>query len=162
MADDLPSLTYGGKMLRPERDNYSYTEPYGITKSNIAGSLSRLGRSSYGDPANVSCSYTLNTPMMLQWWSDFYEITISQGSKRFRADLLVNGVIQPHVCQIVGSPRVQTIGWTGSVQLQLEVVPIVDRCAAMSRQAVYACYGDRASVVVNEIINVGLLLNKAW
>ena len=44
-TDDLPRLEYGAKMVLPERDNYSYSPPWGVTKSDVSGTLSRLGRS---------------------------------------------------------------------------------------------------------------------
>ena len=87
--DELPELRYGGEMVRPERDSYSYTPPWGVTKSNIEGTLSRLNRRSFGGPANVSCVVQLNSPAKLQWWDDFYNYTIAEGSQRFasRTDL---------------------------------------------------------------------------
>jgi len=162
MTDDLPALRYGGRMVRPERDSYSYTPSYGVISARVAGSLSRLGRASYGDPANVSCTYILNNQSMHVWWDDFFNFTISQGSKRFTAELLVNGVIKTHVCQISGVPRLTTNGWFGKVEVSLEVVPVLDRCSSLSRQALMACYGDQSGEIVSQIIDVGLLLNKAW
>lgn len=157
--DELPELRYGGEMVRPERDSYSYTPPWGVTKSNIEGTLSRLNRRSFGGPANVSCTVQLNNPSKLQWWDDFYNYTIAEGSQRFAMELFVNGIIQVHVVQIVGTPKVTTIGWFGTVELTLEAVPIIDRCAAQIRQIMMPCYGDKTSLVVNQIIAVGQLLN---
>ncbi|AXH72114.1 MAG: hypothetical protein [Siphoviridae sp. ctdc_1] len=160
--EELPELRYGGEMVRPERDSYSYTPPWGVTKSNIAGTLSRLGRSSYGGPAMVSCAVLLGNPARLQWWDDFYNYTIAEGSKRFLMELFVNGIIQPHVVQIVATPKVNTIGWHGGVDLTLEAVPVVDRCAAMSRQVMMPCYGDKTAYMVGQIIEVGVILNGVW
>lgn len=160
--DELPELRYGGEMLRPERDSYSYTPPWGITKSNIEGTLSRLNRRSFGGPAMVSCTLILNNPSKLQFWDDFYNITIAEGSKRFVMELFVNGIIQPHVVQIVGTPQINTIGWHGTVNLNLEAVPIVDRCAAITRQIMMPCYGDKTGYVVGQIIELGQMLNGVW
>lgn len=159
--DELPELRYGGEMVRPERDSYAYTPPWGVTKSNIEGTLSRLNRRSFGGPANVSCVVQLNSPAKLQWWDDFYNYTIAEGSQRFAMELFVNGIIQIHVVQIVGTPKVTTIGWHGTVELTLEAVPIFDRCAAASRQIMMPCYGDKTAAAVAGIIEVGQLLNNA-
>lgn len=157
--DELPELRYGGEMVRPERDSYSYNQPWGVTTSNIPGTLSRLNRSTFGGPANVSCVVQLNNPSKLQWWDDFYNFTIAEGSQRFAMELFVNGIIQVHVVQIVGRPKVTTIGWHGTVELTLEAVPIFDRCAAESRQIMMPCYGDKTAAVVADIIVTGQLLN---
>lgn len=158
--DELPELRYGGEMVRPERDSYSYSQPWGVTKSNIAGTLSRLGRSSFGGPAMVTCTVELGNPARLQWWDDFYNYTIAEGSKRFLMEIFVNGVIQLHVVQIVSTPKVTTIGWRGTVDLNLEAVPIVDRCAAGGRQIMMSCYGDKTGYIIGQIIEVGQLLNN--
>lgn len=160
--DELPELRYGGEMVRPERDSYSFSEPWGVTKSNIAGTLSRLGRSSFGGPVNLSCTVLLSNPAKLQWWDDFYNYSIAEGSKRFVMELLINGVIQSHVVQIVSAPKVNTIGWHGSVDLTLEAVPIINRCASMSRQVMMPCYGDKTAYMVNQIVEVGLMLDGVW
>lgn len=160
--NDIPDLRYGGEMIRPQRDNYNYTPPYGIVKSNIEGTLSRLGRSSFGGPAQVSCTIQLNTPSKLQWWDDFYNYTIAEGSKRFNMELFVNGIIQTHVCQIVSTPKINTTGWFGTVDLTLEAVPVIDRCAMASRLLITQCQGDYSSCYLSEIIETGLLLNDAW
>lgn len=158
----IPEFKYGGEMLRPERDSYSYTPPWGVNKSNIAGTLSRLNRANFGSPATVTCSVILNNPSMLQFWDDFYEFTLAQGSKRFKMELFVNGVIQAHVCQIVAVPKVKTIGWHGTVSLTLEAVPIVDRCASAIRQEMMQCYGDKTSTVVFGLIEYAESLNGMW
>lgn len=160
MMDELPELRYGGAMFLPERDSYSYVPPWGVTKSNIAGTLSRLGRSTFGGPANVSCMLTLSSPAKLQWWDDFYNFTIAEGSKRFLMELFVNGVIQTHVVQIVAAPKVETIGWHGTVSLTLEAVPVFNRCAAQSRQIMMPCYGEKTGKMINEIISLGEILNN--
>lgn len=157
--DELPELRYGGEMVRPERDSYSYNPPWGVNASNIPGTLSRLNRATFGGPANVACVVQLNNPAKLQWWDDFYNYTIAEGSQRFAMELFVNGIIQVHVVQIVGRPKVTTIGWHGTVELTLEAVPIFDRCAAMSRQIMMPCYGDKTAAVVADIIATGELLN---
>lgn len=162
MTDDLPRLMYGGEMVLPERDSYSYNPPWGVVKSDIAGTLSRLQRASFGGPANVSCSVQLYSPAMLQWWDDFYNYTIAEGSKRFLMRLFVNGLIQDHVCQIVNQVQSDVVGWKGTVQLQLEAIPVIDRCAMASRIIITQCQGDRALCYLHEIIDVGLLLNNAW
>ncbi|HFW5086759.1 TPA: hypothetical protein ACIBVD_001799 [Salmonella enterica subsp. enterica serovar Javiana] len=161
-ADDLPRLEYGGEMVLPERDNYSYSPPYGVTRSDISGTLARLGRSSFGGPADVSCTIQLATPAMLQWWDDFYNYAIAEGSKRFVMKLLVNGFIQEHVVQIVSRVTANTVGWKGSVDLQLQAVPIIDRCAMASRLLITQCQGNNAVCYLNGIIEVGLLLDNAW
>lgn len=160
--DELPELRYGGEMVRPERDSYSYTPPWGVTKSDIAGTLSRLGRSSFGGPAVVSCTLELGNPSRLQWWDDFYNYTIAEGSKRFLMELYVNGYIQSHVVQIVSTPKITTIGWRGQVDLNLEAVPIIDRCAAKIRQIIMPCYGDKTSYIIGQIIEVGQMLDGVW
>ena len=160
--DELPELRYAGEMFLPERDSYSYVPPWGVTKSNIAGTLSRLGRSTFGGPANVTCTLTLNSPAKLQWWDDFYNYTIAEGSKRFAMDLFVNGVIQTHVVQIVSAPKITTVGWHGTVDLTLEAVPVFNRCAAQSRQIMMPCYGDKTGYIVNQIIDVAEMLDGVW
>lgn len=157
--DELPELRYGGEMVRPERDSYSYNQPWGVTTSNIPGTLSRLNRSTFGGPANVACVVQLNNPAKLQWWDDFYNFTIAEGSQRFTMELFVNGIIQVHVVQIVGRPKVTTIGWHGTVELTLEAVPVFDRCAAMSRQIMMPCYGDKTASFVEEIVTTGTVFN---
>ncbi|AGF89331.1 hypothetical protein SP069_00255 [Salmonella phage SP069] len=161
-TDDLPRLEYGGEMVRPDRDNYSYVPPYGVTRSDIAGTLSRLGRSSFGGPATVSCTVQLATPAMLQWWDDFYNFAIAEGSKRFVMELLVNGFIQEHVVQIVNRVTANTVGWKGSIDLQLEAVPIIDRCAMASRLLITQCQGNNSACYLKGIIEIGLLLDNAW
>ncbi|EDK7779768.1 hypothetical protein CKS97_19880 [Salmonella enterica subsp. enterica serovar Java] len=161
-TDDLPRLEYGGEMVLPERDNYSYSPPYGVTRSDISGTLARLGRSSFGGPADVSCTIQLATPAMLQWWDDFYNYAIAEGSKRFVMELFVNGFIQEHVVQIVSRVTANTVGWKGSVDLQLQAVPIIDRCAMASRLLITQCHGNNAACYLNRIIEVGLLLDNAW
>lgn len=157
--DELPELRYGGEMVRPERDSYSYNLPWGVNASNIPGTLSRLNRATFGGPANVACVVQLNSPAKLQWWDDFYNYTIAEGSQRFAMELFVNGIIQVHVVQIVGRPKVTTIGWHGTVELALEAVPIFDRCAAMSRQIMMPCYGDKTASFVEEIVTTGTVFN---
>lgn len=157
--DELPELRYGGEMVRPERDSYSYNPPWGVNVSNIPGTLSRLNRATFGGPANVACVVQLNSPAKLQWWDDFYNYTIAEGSQRFTMELFVNGIIKIHVVQIVGRPKVTTIGWHGTVELALEAVPIFDRCAAMSRQILMPCYGDKTASFVEEIVTTGTVFN---
>lgn len=161
-TEDLPRLQYGGEMVRPERDNYSYNPPYGITKSDIPGTLSRLGRSSFGGPSDVSCTIQLSTPAMLQWWDDFYNYSIAEGSKRFVMELLVSGFIQEHVVQIVNRPTANTVGWKGSVDLVLQAVPIIDRCAMASRLLITQCQGDQSACYLQDIVELGLLLDGKW
>jgi len=160
--DELPELRYAGEMFLPERDSYSYVPPWGVTKSNIPGTLSRLNRSTFGGPAKVSCTLTLSNPAKLQWWDDFYNYTIAEGSKRFTMNLFINGVIQTHVVQIVELPKVNTIGWHGTVDLSLEAVPVFNRCAAMTRQLIMPCFGDKSASAIQEIIKLGELLNEVW
>ncbi len=162
MSDELPRLMYGAEMVLPERDSYSYIAPWGVVKSDVAGTLSRLQRASFGGPAVVSCTVQLATPAMLQWWDDFYNFTIAEGSKRFLMRLFVNGVIQDHVVQIVSQAQSNVVGWKGSVQLQLEAVPIIDRCAMASRLLITQCQGNNSACYLNDIIDLGLLLNNAW
>ncbi|RTA29640.1 hypothetical protein e2701_00053 [Klebsiella phage e270.1] len=161
-TDDLPRLEYGGEMVRPARDNYNYNPPWGATKSDIAGTLSRLGRSAFGGPADVSCTVQLHSPAMLQWWDDFYNLEIAEGTKRFVMELFVNGFIQEHVVQIVSRPAAVTVGWKGSIDLQLQAVPIIDRCAMASRLLITKCQGDHSSCYINDLIELGLSLNNAW
>lgn len=161
-TDYLPRLEYGAKMVLPERDNYSYNPPWGVTKSDISGTLSRLGRSAFGGPAQVSCTIQLYSPAMLQWWDDFYNLEIAEGSKRFVMQLFVNGLIQEHVVQIVSNPSSSVVGWKGSVDLQLQAVPVIDRCAMASRLLITKCQGDYAACYLKQIIDTGLLLNNAW
>lgn len=162
MSEELPRLMYGAKMVLPERDSYSYNPPWGVVKSDIAGTLSRLQRASFGGPAIVSCTIQLATPAMLQWWDDFYNYTIAEGSKRFLMRLFVNGLIQDHVVQLVNQLQSDVVGWKGSVQLQLEAIPIIDRCAMASRLIITQCQGDNSACYINGIIETGLLLNNAW
>jgi hypothetical protein len=162
MSEELPQLMFGGQMVLPERDSYTYNAPWGVVKSDVAGTLSRLQRATFGGPATVSCVVQLATPAMLQWWDDFYNFTIAEGSKRFLMRLFVNGLIQDHVVQIVNTTQSNVVGWKGSVQLQLEAVPIIDRCAMASRLLITQCQGDNSACYLNDIINLGLLLNDAW
>lgn len=160
-AEEIPDLRYGGEMVLPQRDSYSYTPPYGANRSDIAGTLSRLNRATFGGPAEVSCTVQLNSLAKLQWWDDFYNYTIAEGSKRFNMQLFVNGIIQSHVCQIVAVPKVTTSGFFGTVELSLQAVPIFNRCAAMSRQVMMPCYGDKTNSIVTALADLGPLLNNA-
>lgn len=162
MTDDLPRLMFGGEMVRPERDSYNYNAPWGVNASNIDGTLSRLNRRSFGGPANVSCAVQLHSPAMLQWWDDFYNYTLAEGSKRFLMELFVNGFIQEHVVQIVSRTSSDVVGWKGIIQLQLEAIPIIDRCAMASRLLITQCQGDHSACYLNDLIELGLLLDDAW
>lgn len=162
MNDELPQLMFGGEMVLPERDSYSYNPPWGVVKSNIAGTLSRMQRATFGGPALVSCNIQLHSLAMLQWWDDFYNYTIAEGSKRFLMRLFINGFIQDHVVQIINQPQSTVVGWKGSVELQLEAVPIIDRCAMASRLLITQCQGDYSACYLNDLINLGLLLDGLW
>lgn len=164
MADeDLAELKYGGSYVLPDRDSYVFNEPYGVRSSSVAGTLNRISRGIIGGPFSLTVTIQLNSPSMLVWWDDFYNFTITEGSKRFKMMLLLNGIIQEHVVQITAVPQVSTPGWKGTVQLKLQAVPApMDRCAAASRQLIMQCQGDYSACYLQSITDLGLLLNEAW
>lgn len=162
MAEELPDFKYGGEFLRPERDSYSFANPWGITSSSQAGTLNRLGRSVFGGPFEVQCSVMFNSPAKLVWWDDFYNYTIAEGSKRFNMELLVNGIIQTHVVQLMARPNLTTNGWSGTLNLSLQAVPIFDRCTAEARQMLQQCYGDCTKFMTDSITDLGKHLNGVW
>lgn len=162
MYDDLPKLMYGGVMVRPVRDSYSYQSAYGVTKSDTSGTLSRLVRTSFNGPSIVPCTIHLRDEGMMQWWDVFYEQSISQGSKPFIAELLVNGLIKEHVCQIVDRPSISSPGWKADVSLNLEVVPVRDRCMDISLSLLLPCYGADTSCIIEQTVDVAKQLNGIW
>lgn len=162
MYDDLPKLMYGGAMVRPVRDSYSLRQPYGVTKSDVSGTLSRLVRTSFNGPSVVPCTIHLRDEVMMQWWDVFYEYDLAQGSKPFIAELLVNGLIKEHVCQIVEPPSISSPGWKADVSLTLEVVPVRDRCMDISLSLLLPCYGANTSCIIEQTIDVAKHLNGIW
>lgn len=162
MYDDLPKLMYGGVMVRPVRDSYSLRQAYGVTKSDVSGTLSRLVRTSFNGPSVVPCTIHLRDEGMMQWWDVFYEYALAQGSKPFIAELLVNGLIKDHVCQIVEQPSISTPGWKADVSLTLEVVQVRDRCMDMSLSLLLSCYGVNISCIIEQTIDVAKYLNGIW
>lgn len=162
MSNDLPDFKFGGEFLRPERDSYSFNNPWGVTSSSQAGTLNRMERSVFGGPFELSCSVMFNTRAKLVWWDDFYNYTIAEGSKRFNMEILVNGIIQVHVVQLLSRPTLTTNGWSGTLNLSLQAVPIFDRCTAISRQMLQQCYGDCAKNITDTITEIGKHLNGVW
>lgn len=162
MYDDLPKLMYGGAMVRPVRDSYSLRQPYGVTKSDVSGTLSRLVRTSFNGPSVVPCTIHLRDEGMMQWWDVFYEYDLAQGSKPFIAELLVNGLIKEHVCQIGEPPSISSPGWKADVSLTLEVVPVRDRCMDASLSLLLPCYGANTSCIIEQTIDIAKHLNGIW
>jgi hypothetical protein len=162
ITDDLPKLMFGGEYIRPERDSYTYTPPFNVRQSAVQGTFNRQGRDVIGGPASVSCNIKLRNPAILMWWDDFYNFEIYEGAGRFVAELFINGVIQPHVCQIISSVQSNTPGWHGTIQLKLQAIPIIDRCTSISRLMFIRCYGEDSLCFIKQLTNVALNLNNKW
>lgn len=162
MYDDLPKLMYEGKMILPVRDSYTIRQPYGVVSTKQQGTLNRMNRSSYNGPSEISCSIHLKDYIMMQWWDSFYRYTIGEGSKRFICELLVNGVIKKHVAQIISDPRISSPGWKADVSLNLQVVPVINRCYDQSMALLLTCYGSKTPCFIDNVENVAKYLNGIW
>lgn len=81
--DQLPKLKYAGSYLTPLRDGYAVDTPYGAKISTSQGGMPFIRRDTINNAQQVTVSYELKDPTMVDWFMMFWKISTLEGSLPF-------------------------------------------------------------------------------
>lgn len=126
--DDLPKLKYQGQFLLPLQDGYDLSGPYGALVTDAPGGMPAVRRNTVNNAQIVTASYSLNNPVMIQWFQMWYKLSTLEGSMPF-ITMLSLGEPEPEMYVVIpmGAPKYNDFkGFDTTVSFQFAARKIVD------------------------------------
>lgn len=125
--DQLPKLKYAGEFLIPLRDGYALDTPYGAKISTSIGGMPFIRRDTINNAQQVTVSYELKDPTMVDWFMMFWKISTLEGSLPFVCLLsLGDSEPQEYVAVSVSAPKyVEMLGFNSLVTFNVVAQKLV-------------------------------------
>ena len=142
--------------LTPEQSGYSLTMADGTTISDISGGLAVKRLQFINAPAEVSCTYVCVSQAAVQYAKGFFRQNMAF---KFIANLAIDSyVVEPYVCQLVGTPQWEETGFNGRVKVKLQVQPAPDRCYEQFLIDFYPCWGENIGCIIRDVHDSVLII----
>ncbi|MBB5411909.1 hypothetical protein HDG34_005875 [Paraburkholderia sp. HC6.4b] len=139
-------------MIQPIQDSYTLTPTLGSLVTTLPGGMPRVMQQFIRQATPVQFTIVLNSPAMVQWFQNWWEFLLNEGSMPFVCALAINTPAPiNHVAVMTADPQYSVmLGYYAEVVLTVAAEQVlIDRDLALGRLLLWQIYGDDAARFLN-------------